>query len=119
MSPRFWELKAVQLYPYRWWLGGISVLAFVAMGASGLLGNRVFLIASVAVGLPVMVGAWGLFCVSSWFEPQRGTLSSNSWLGRHMPPLNAIARWWAAIFLPLFFAAGILGPAWWVFNVAR
>jgi hypothetical protein len=118
MSPKFWESKATQLYPYRWWLGGTSVLALLAIGTSGFLGYRGLLIASV-VALPVMVIAWGLFCASAWFEPTRGTLSSNSWLGRHMPPLNTLARWWAAVFLPLFIAAGLLGPVWWAFSVAK
>jgi hypothetical protein len=118
MSPAFWESKATRLYPYRWWLGGTSILAFIAMGASGLLGERAYVMASVAVGLPLMVAAWGLLCATSWFEPSKGTLSSNSWLGRHMPPLNAVARWWAALFLSLFFAAAVLAPIWWLFNVA-
>ena len=56
----FWESKAAKLYPYRWWLGGTSVLAFIAMGGCGLLGERAYVIASVAVGLPLMVVAWGL-----------------------------------------------------------
>jgi hypothetical protein len=119
MSPRFWESKAAQIYPYRWWLGGVSVLAFIAMAASGFAGNRTVLVATVVVALPVMVVAWGLLCASSWFEPSRGTLSGNSWLGRHAAALNALARWWAAIFLPLFIAAGILAPIWWATNVAK
>ena len=119
MSPRFWEVKATQLYPYRWWLGSISVLALIAIGASGFAGDRTVLMAAVVVALPIMVVAWGLLCASSWFEPSRGTLSPNSWLGRHAPPLNALARWWAAVFLPLFIAVGLLAPIWWVLSVAR
>ena len=119
MSPKFWEAKATQLYSYRWWLGGISVLAFIASGASGFAGDRTVLVVAVAVSVPVMVVAWGLLCAGSWFEPSRGTLSSNSWLGRHAPPLNALARWGAALFLPLFIAVGLLAPIWWVISVAR
>jgi hypothetical protein len=119
MSPTFWESKARQVYPYRWWLGATTLLAFLLIGASGMLGGRPFMVASVAIGVPVMVIAWGLFCMSLWFEPSRGTLSANSWLGRHLPPLNMLARWWAAIFLPIFFASGVLGAAWWVFGVLR
>ena len=119
MSPAFWESKATKLYPYRWWLGGTSILAFIAMGASGFLGERAYVMASVAVGLPLMVVAWGLLCAASWFEPTKGSLRSDSWLGRHVPPLNVVARWWAALFLTLFLAAGFVGPLWWLFNVAK
>lgn len=118
MSPRFWEVKATQLYPYRWWLGGASVLAFLAIAASGFTGSRTVLVAAVAVALPVMVIAWGLLCASSWFEPSRGTLSANAWLGRHAPALNALARWWAAFFLSIFIAVGSLAPIWWVVGFA-
>ena len=119
MSPTFWEAKATKLYPYRWWLGGISALAFITMGASGFAGSRTVLMAAVFVALPVMVVAWGLLCACTWFEPSKGTLSANGWLGRNMPPLNSLARWWAAVFLPLFIAAGLLAPVWWVIGVAK
>jgi len=119
MSPHFWESKAAQLHPYRWWLGGASLVAFLAVGASGVLGNRILAIATVAIAMPVLVSAWGLLCAALWFEPTRGTLRSSGWLGRHMPPINTVARWCAAIFLPLFLAAGVVGPIWWVFNVVR
>lgn len=119
MSPRFWETKATQLYPYRGWLTGISVFALIAIAASGVAGDRTVLAAAVAVALPAMVIAWGLICASSWFEPSRGALSRYSWLGRHARPLNDLARWWAALFLVLFIAVGLLAPIWWAFSVAR
>jgi hypothetical protein len=119
MSPRFWEIKARQLYPYRSWLSGISIVALIAIAASGFAGDRNFLMAAVAVALPVMVIAWGLLCASSWFEPSTGTLGPASWLGRHARPLNDLARWSAALFLLLFITAGLLAPIWWVFSVAR
>ena len=118
MSPAFWESKATRLYPHRWWLGGASMLVFIAIAVSGLLGERAYVMAVVVVGLPLMAIAWGLFCAAYWFEPTKGALRANSWLGRHAPPLNTLSRWWAALFLPLFLAAGVLGPIWWLFNVA-
>ena len=119
MSPAFWESKATQLYPRRWWLGSASVLAFLVVGACGFLGNRVLMVGSVAIGIPVMVVAWSLLCAGYWFEPSKGTLRSNSWLGRRIPFLNTLARWWAAIFLPIFLASGVLVAAFWVFSVLR
>ena len=117
MSPAFWESKASEFYRYRWWLGGTALLAFLLLGSSMLLGDRLFMVVAVAIGVPVMVVAWGLLCVGTWFEPSKGTLRTSSWLGRHIPPLNTLARWWAAIFLPIFFASGVLGAAFWVLSV--
>jgi hypothetical protein len=117
MSPAFWESKATKLYRCRGWLGGASLFAFLAIGVSGFLEVRVFAVASAAVGFPIVVIAWGLLCAASWFEPTKGSLSPNGWLGRHAPSVNTVARWWAAFLLPLFFAAGVLAPIWWLLNV--
>jgi hypothetical protein len=117
MSPAFWELKATQLRPYRWQLGGATLLGFLMMGAAGFLGNRAVLIAAVAVGFPTIAIAWGLFCAIAWFEPSKGSLRPDSWLGKHVRPLNVLARWWGAMMLPVFFAAGVLGTIWWVHGV--
>src|SRR4051812_47056029 len=118
MSPGFWELKATQLRPYRWQLAGGTLLAFLLTGASGFLGNQAVRIAAVGVGFPTIAIAWGLFCAVSWFEPSKGSLRADSWLGEHVRPLNVLARWWAAITLPLFFAAAIVGTIWWVHGAA-
>ena len=119
MTPTYWESKASRLHPYRWRLGGTTLLAFLVLGASMALGEHLLMVMSVAIGLPVIVVAWGFLCASVWFEPTKGRLRTDSWLGRHIPPLNTIARWWAAFFLLLWFIVGFLVIALWVIGVIR
>jgi len=116
MSPQFWEAKAQHLYPNRPWLAlatGTGVLLFVC---GGYLSPSLFAPVVSALGMATVAISWGLFCVAYWFEPSRGSLRGDSWLGRNIAPLNAAARWWFAIFASIFLAAGIIGPAWWLID---
>jgi hypothetical protein len=119
MSPKFWEKRAQQLYPHRKWLAvgtAVGILMFIGGG---------FFISSApapfvsALGLSTAAISWGLFCVAYWFEPSKGSLRHDTWLGRHLGALNIVARWWAAIFAAIFLIAGVVGPAWWVVGAAR
>jgi len=114
MSPTYWESKALLLYPRKAWFAvatAVGMLMFI--GAGFFLPVRIAQI-FVAISFSVIVSAWGLFCVCYWFEPSKGSLRSDSWMGRHLPPINLIARWWFAIMIVLFFVAGIVGPVWWL-----
>src|SRR5947207_9079791 len=98
MSPEFWERKAQHLYPRRKRLAvgtAIGVVMFIGSGffLAPPLGQLVS-----ALGMSIVAVNWGLFCVAYWFEPSRGSLRHDTWLGRHLGVLNVAFRWWAAVF---------------------
>src|SRR5262249_16192262 len=114
MSPHFWESRAQRLYPHRAWLAMATAAGVGAFVVSGFVLQPSAARLVIALCFSTIVAAWGLLCACYWFEPSKGSLRADSWLGRHLGPINAVARWWAAIFLTLFIAAGLAAPVWWM-----
>jgi hypothetical protein len=78
-TPRFFEPRAVKLFPARWWFLG------VALGGLALLGIAPFAVASPRAAvlvfrwlMPFIMWSWGLLLVATWFHPLRGTLREGS-----------------------------------------
>ena len=114
-TPSVFERHAVPLHPYRWWLGGASLLVYCLMfGLAALLNSLpirlpfsgVYLLMALA---PALVWCWGLMLVGVWFHPAVGIIRTESpWFLRAPRFLQAAIRWYAAVFLVIWFAIPIL-----------
>jgi hypothetical protein len=98
---------AARYYPYRWRFAAACGLVFLLLiliffafprGVAGVI---------PFVG-PALAVSWGMVLVCFWFEPTRGTLFSGVFV-RFIPRIvQVILRWYAAIFLLIWFVFGIL-----------
>jgi hypothetical protein len=98
---------AVRYYPYRWRFSAASGLVFALLILIFFAFPRAVAAVIPFVG-PALAVSWGMVLVCFWFEPTRGTLFSGVFV-RSMPRLGqVILRWYAAIFLLIWFVFGIL-----------
>ena len=100
MLPLFFTYQAEKLYLKRWWFLGVSVI-----GMAGITKP----ILPVALFMPFIVVPWGLLCMCTWFHPTLGKLYVGSITSKLPAVIQSAIRWYAAIFLVLFFAFGLLG----------
>jgi hypothetical protein len=114
MTPSFWEAKAQRLYPKRGWFALATVAGILMFGGSGFLTPALVARLTGALGFATVVLAWSLFLVCYWFEPSKGALRADTWMGRRLPAIHGVMRWWSAVLLALCFAFGIAAPAWWL-----
>ena len=113
MSPSFFTRLATRLFPFRWWFFSTSVVGMVLLFASFSTGAALPVTVAGALAGPIIFVPWALLCVCIWFHPERGNLQSNSKLVGRLPMVIQIGiRWYAAIFLAVFFLVGaVVWPA--------
>jgi hypothetical protein len=109
----------VQLYPYRKWLVASTGLGIVLFVGGGYLLPRLVASFIAALGFATVAVSWTLFCVCYWFEPTKGSLRPDNWLGRHVRVLNEVSRWWGALLASMFVVGGVVGSVWWVLHAVR
>jgi hypothetical protein len=106
-TPAYFESRAVRLWPLRWWLGFTSFALFgVLFAALSLAGSssRAGWIWAFALLVPASVWLWGLTVVAVWFHPSQGTARVGSpWFFRAPDELQTFFRWYASIFLAIWF----------------
>ena len=109
MTPSLFAKYADQLFPFRWWLGAISLGGFAAYGVFLFLASPSYIRFGVAIVVPIVILSWGLLCMCVWFHPQRGNLLATSKYVRWLPgPFQSFMRWYAAIFLDIFIVVGVI-----------
>jgi hypothetical protein len=98
---------AARYYPYRWRFAAASALVFLLLVLIFFALPRAVARVLPFVG-PALAVSWGMLLICFWFEPARGTLFSGVFV-RFIPrPGQVILRWYAAIFLVIWFVFGIL-----------
>lgn len=110
MSPSFFTRLAAQMFPHRWWFLGISVVGMALLLVSFSIGSERVVTVVGALAGPIAFAPWALLCVCVWFHPERGNLQSNSKIVGRLP--NAVQvgiRWYASLFLAVFFLVGAVG----------
>lgn len=106
MLDRFTRV-ATRYYPYRWRFVAASGLVFLSLIVVFLAFPRAVARVLPLVG-PALAVSWGMVLVCFWFEPVRGSLFSGLFV-RFTPRIGQIVlRWYAAIFLIVWFIFGIL-----------
>src|SRR5687768_7484941 len=116
MTPAAFAYFARPLFAFRWWFLGLAAFAFVGLGLLLLVSPHSLPFVAVAIG-PAVIVPWALLCACTWFHPSRGNLQPTSRLVGRLPTwLQAVLRWYAALFLSLFI---IFGAAAWPVLAAR
>lgn len=117
MSPAFFTSLAERLFAHRWRLFATTLLAVALLFASlSMVPPRLVFLVGALAG-PAVAVPWALFCACVWFHPQRGNLQPQSQLVGQLPPLlQTGVRWYASVFLCLFFVFGAV--VWPVLSVA-
>ena len=119
MTPAVFRSFADRFHKYRWYFLAISLLSFGAIAVVIALTPKTPQPATWLVGfsfgvlVPIGLVAWGLLCACIWFHSIKGKFETNSGLwGRFPTVLQAAIKWYAAIFLTIwFFVALIIWPA--------
>ena len=123
-TPSFFESRAPSLWPHRWAFGIATVAVFLAFFGL-LLGSAHSGIERPIPPEPLFTALstticwlWGLLLTGVWFHPDRGTARIGSpWFLRAPRVAQVCSRWYAAIFLALWFAvpfvfAALLAVRW-------
>lgn len=98
---------ATRYYAYRWRFVAASGLAFLSLILVFFAFPRAVAVVLPLVG-PALAFSWGMVLMCFWFEPARGSLFRGGFV-RFIPRIGQIAlRWYAAIFLMIWFVFGIL-----------
>jgi len=107
MLPLFFTSQAEKLFPKRWWFLCISILG---MGVIFLFLNAGITksMLPVAFFVPFVVVPWGLLCMCIWFHPVQGKLYGGFITSKLPAFIQSAIRWYAAMFLVLFFGFGLL-----------
>jgi hypothetical protein len=119
MTPAVFRSFADRFYRFRWYFLTASLACFGVLACLIVTAPKASQAASWLVGLrfgllvPIGLLFWGLLCACIWFHPTHGNLESKKGhLGRLPAWLRSGIRWYAAIFLVIwFFVACILWPA--------
>jgi hypothetical protein len=98
---------AARYYPYRWRFAAASGLVFLFLILIFSALPRAVAHVLPFVG-PALAVSWGMLLICFWFEPTRGTLFSGVFVGFIPRTGQVILRWYAAIFLVIWFVFGIL-----------
>jgi hypothetical protein len=98
---------ATRYYPYRWRFVAASGLVFLFLIVVFFAFPRAVAVVMPSVG-PALAVSWGMVLMCFWFEPTRGSLFSGVFV-KLIPRIGQIfLRWYAAIFLVIWFVFGIL-----------
>jgi hypothetical protein len=98
---------ATRYYPYRWRFVAASGLVFLFLILIFFVFPRAVAVVAPMVG-PALGVSWGMVMMCFWFEPVQGSLFSGAFV-RFIPRIGQIVlRWYAAIFLLIWFVFGIL-----------
>jgi hypothetical protein len=98
---------ASRYYSYRWLYVLASALVFLTLAAIFSGFPRALMVATIFAG-PALGISWGMALICFWFEPARGSLYGGAII-RRIPSIGQIAlRWYAAVFLAVWFVFGIL-----------
>jgi hypothetical protein len=98
---------AQRYYAYRWRFLAASGLVFLLLILVFFALPRAVAFVLPLVG-PALSFSWGMVLICFWFEPTRGSLFSGAFV-RLIPRIAQVAlRWYAAIFLMIWFVFGIL-----------
>jgi hypothetical protein len=98
---------ATRYYPYRWRFVAASGLVFICLILVFFTFPRAVAIITPFVG-PALAVSWGMVLVCFWFEPVQGSLFSGGFV-KFIPRIGQIAlRWYAAVFLVIWFVFGIV-----------
>ena len=98
---------ATRYYSYRWHFVAASALVLLFLIAIFFAIPRAIAAVAPWVG-PALAASWGMALLCFWFEPARGGLFSGA-VVRFIPRMGqTILRWYAAIFLVIWFAFGML-----------
>jgi hypothetical protein len=110
MTPSLAATLASRLFAYRWWFLVASLTSFGVVFVVLMMRPA---LASLVVPLfgPFVVAPWGLLCACTWFHPERGNMRPTSRFMSRLPSfVQAAVRWYASLFLGLFFVVGLV--AW-------
>ncbi|MFT7775722.1 hypothetical protein [Roseateles sp.] len=103
MSATIATRLATRLFPHRWWLLAVSLLALLTWMCTG----GVAVIAALAG--PVIFVPWALLCTCIWLHPEHGALQPGSrFVGRLPDVVQRLVRWYASLFLALFIFVGLI-----------
>lgn len=107
MLPSFFTSQAEKLFLKRWWFLSVSIIGMGAIffSNSGITKS----ILPVVLFIPFIVVPWGLLCMCVWFHPTQGKLYVGPLISKLPAVIQSAIRWYAAIFLVVFFAFGLLG----------
>jgi hypothetical protein len=106
---------ATRFYPFRWWLGGITMMFFAtAFVLMMLRSTYAVYFVGVAAG-PIIAISWGLLCMCIWFHPTLGRLRTGWFINRLPRVGRSILLWYFAVFLTLWFVFGVV--AWPIFAI--
>ena len=108
MLPSFFKSQAEKLYIKRWWFLGVSTIALAGIFfflSTGITKSTL----PVVLLMPFIIVPWGLLCMCTWFHPTKGNLYVGFITSKLPAVIQSAIRWYAAIFLVLFFAFGLLG----------
>jgi hypothetical protein len=98
---------ASRYYSYRWLCVSASVLVFLTFAAIFYGYPRGVMVATLFVG-PALATSWGMALICIWFEPLRGSLYGGPIIGRIPRAGQVSLRWFAVVFLILWFVFGVL-----------
>lgn len=109
MTPSMASALALRLFAYRWWFLAMSLVSF-ALAFMLLMLRPSFAPLIVPLFGPFVVLPWGLLCACTWFHPERGNMRATSGFvfGRLPSFMQVAIRWYASLFLGLFFVVGLV-----------
>jgi len=117
-TPARYTAYAARYAHLRWRFLGISVgtlaaaLALATLAATPAWPFPIGPAEIFSLAAPIIFVSWGLLCMCVWFHPRRGSLRPTSRWQSWLPSwANEGMRWYAALFLTLFFVASLLFPA--------
>lgn len=104
MTPNFYMRRAEQLFPYRKWFLGVSLMGIILAVPVFTLAKGSFT-AVFGVLVPSAFVAWCLYCMCIWFHPESGSLrpGARRWAPAWWRPVE---RWHGAIALSVFLLGG-------------
>lgn len=119
MTPVIFRSFADRFHKLRWYFLAISLLSFGAIAVLIAFTSQGSQPASLLVGLsfgllvPIGLVAWGLLLACAWFHPVKGKFEASAGFWTNIPALlQAAIRWYAAIFLTIWFVvACFIWPA--------
>jgi hypothetical protein len=116
-TPDRYTKLAHRYYHLRWRFLAVSLSAFAGVFGIAALASSptwplpVSAAGLMALGTPLIFGAWGLLCMCVWFHPTRGNLRADSrWVSWLPSWARALLRWHAALTLSLFLVVSLLMP---------
>lgn len=99
MTPSCLAALAERLYPHRLGFALASLVGFLMLIVIGHFMPRALPVVVPLAG-PLVFLPWVVFCVCSWFHPERGSLRPKAG-GRVAVGLREGMRWYAAVFVGL------------------